>query len=226
MDDLFSLREKEIFDTLEMLNMPFVLIGGYAVNAYTLPRFSVDCDIVIASKEELEKTEKVLFGLGYSSSTSMKDVPYSANFVRYEKIIQPNFRVSIDILIGEVVDRLSGEVFKFDWIVENSKLRKLKGKTRPLTFELFIPDPEALFAMKFASCRDTDIRDMFMLIAHVNLKKLKGILSVRPYFAANFKRVESTISSKEFRNNLAGVYGKLDDKTFERYQKLVSKISD
>jgi hypothetical protein len=226
MNDLFSLREKEIFDTLETFSMPFVLISGYAVNAYTLPRFSVDCDIVIQSKEDLKAIESTLFGLGYSLSKSTTDIPYSTNFVRYEKTIRPDFRVSIDILIGSVVDRLSGAIFPFDWIVKNSKLRKLKGKTTPLTFELLILDPEALFAMKFASCRDTDIRDMFMLIVHVDLKKLKGFLSDKQYFVANFKKMESMTSSKEFRNNLAGVYGKLDDKTFERYQKLVSKISD
>lgn len=46
--DLFSLREQEIFRILkEISECEFVLIGGYAVNAYALPRFSVDCDIVI-----------------------------------------------------------------------------------------------------------------------------------------------------------------------------------
>jgi hypothetical protein len=43
----------------------FVIIGGYAVNAYTLPRFSVDCDIVIKDENELRKIEEVLLGLGY-----------------------------------------------------------------------------------------------------------------------------------------------------------------
>ena len=50
---MLQLREKEIFETLKkMNNFKFVIIGGYAVNAYTLPRFSVDCDIVIKDKEE------------------------------------------------------------------------------------------------------------------------------------------------------------------------------
>ena len=53
MVDLFQLREKEIFETLKKLkNQKFVLIGGYSVNAYAMPRFSVDCDIVI--KDEIE----------------------------------------------------------------------------------------------------------------------------------------------------------------------------
>lgn len=56
--DLFSLRETEIFRTLVSLqSRHFVVIGGYAVNAYTLPRFSVDCDIVIR-RPEAEPIEK------------------------------------------------------------------------------------------------------------------------------------------------------------------------
>ena len=42
-----QLREKEIFETLKRINgIKFVVIGGYAVNPYTIPRFSVDCDLV------------------------------------------------------------------------------------------------------------------------------------------------------------------------------------
>jgi len=49
-----QLREKEIFKTLKKIrNLKFIVIGGYAVNAYTLPRFSVDCDIVIKDRDEL-----------------------------------------------------------------------------------------------------------------------------------------------------------------------------
>ncbi|MBI4452589.1 hypothetical protein HY637_04110 [Candidatus Woesearchaeota archaeon] len=57
--ELLQLREKEIFDTLKKIkNQKFALIGGYAVNAYALPRFSVDCDIVTENKAETEKNSK------------------------------------------------------------------------------------------------------------------------------------------------------------------------
>ena len=50
--DLLQIREKEIFETLKTISeFNFVLIGGYAVNAYALPRFSVDCDIVLRDKK-------------------------------------------------------------------------------------------------------------------------------------------------------------------------------
>jgi len=55
-----QLREKEIFETLKKIRKNnFVVIGGYAVNAYTLPRFSADCDIVIKDHKELKKIEKI-----------------------------------------------------------------------------------------------------------------------------------------------------------------------
>ena len=58
---MLPLREKEIFETLRrMEKFKFVIIGGYAVNAYTLPRFSVDCDIVVKDKEELRDIEEAL----------------------------------------------------------------------------------------------------------------------------------------------------------------------
>ena len=64
--DLLQIREKEIFEVLKKIKKhQFVVIGGYAVNAYTLPRFSVDCDIVVLDKKELEKIEKTLLKEGY-----------------------------------------------------------------------------------------------------------------------------------------------------------------
>ena len=51
---MLQLREKEIFETLKQLKkFKFIIIGGYSVNAYTLPMFSVDCDIVIRDKNKL-----------------------------------------------------------------------------------------------------------------------------------------------------------------------------
>jgi len=54
--ELLQLREEEIFKTLKALkNLRLVVIGGYAVNAYALPRFSVDCDIVIDDTASMKK---------------------------------------------------------------------------------------------------------------------------------------------------------------------------
>jgi len=58
--DLFSLREEEIFRTLEELQKEeFVIIGGYAVNVYTFPRFSIDCDIVVKNEKAIDKIQEI-----------------------------------------------------------------------------------------------------------------------------------------------------------------------
>ena len=43
------------------------------------------------------------------------------NFKRYIKEISKDFAVSLDILIGEVLDRQTNATFSADWIFENSK---------------------------------------------------------------------------------------------------------
>jgi hypothetical protein len=79
------LREQEIFNTLKQLGKcDFVVIGGYAVNAYTLPRFSVDCDIVIR-EQEIKKIEQTLLTNAYLKEEQKADIPYSGSFSRYEK---------------------------------------------------------------------------------------------------------------------------------------------
>src|SRR3989338_9201899 len=161
-----QLREKEIFNTLKKIKKSnFVIIGGYAVNAYTLPRFSVDCDIVIKDRKELEKVEESLLDLGYRKEKNYSDkVSYGGNFERYEKELGNNFKVSVDILISEVFDRQTKAKFSADWVFGNSSLRNLQGKTISEQLKLRIINVDALFVMKLISCRQTDIRDIFLLI--------------------------------------------------------------
>jgi len=128
--NLFSIREQEIFNILKKIKgCDFVLIGGYAVNAYTLPRFSTDCDIVIKDSNELNKIVKILINAGYKKDNPAGKFSYSRKFSRYEKILETNFSVSIDILIGDVSDRMTGAVFSAEWIFKNAIKNRLNGKT-------------------------------------------------------------------------------------------------
>src|SRR3990167_2891770 len=112
---MLQLREKEIFETLKRMGkFKFVIIGGYAVNAYALPRFSVDCDIVIKDHKELKEIEKVLLKFGYIKTGNKEDTSYYGDFLRFEKDLGENIKVSIDILIKEVLDRQTKAVFSAD----------------------------------------------------------------------------------------------------------------
>ncbi|MBI4117020.1 nucleotidyl transferase AbiEii/AbiGii toxin family protein [Candidatus Pacearchaeota archaeon] len=220
------LREKEIFETLKLLKKNnFVVIGGYAVNAYALPRFSVDCDMVVKDNKEVEKIEIELLKLGYIKIKRNFEIPYGGKFIRYEKRISGIFKVSMDIMVGNVVDRGTNAGFSAKWIFENSKLRNLKGKTISENLKLRIINPDALFVMKMISCRPTDIRDIFLLIGFIRDKKwMQNQISGRVDFADRLKIVKKKISSKQFKDDLQGVFGIIDPATFEKYKKMIFSL--
>ena len=222
-----QLREKEIFETLKKIKKSnFVVIGGYAVNAYTLPRFSVDCDVVIKDRKELEKIEEALLELGYIKEKNYSDeVPYDSKFERFEKEIERNFKVSMDILIGEVLNRDTKAKFSAEWVFANSALRNLQGKTISEQLKLKIINADALFTMKLVSCRQTDIRDIFLLINSVKDKEtVKKEVSTRYDLKDRLLKATSKINSKQFKDELQGVFGMIDNRVFERNKKLISEL--
>lgn len=221
--DQLQLREKEIFDTLRKIRKyKFLVIGGYAVNAYALPRFSVDCDIVLANDIEAKRIGKELKKFGYKKEEVNKIEHYYEEFVRYEKEIQKNFRVSIDILIGNVFDRNTKASFSAKWAFENSTIRLMKGKTIAEQLKIRVINPDALIVMKFISCRAADIRDVFMLMPQAkDINWIKNEISNRYDFKDRFEKIRDKITSAQFKNNLQGVYGYIDNTVFEKHKKAV-----
>ncbi len=220
---LFSIRENEIFKTLkELRHLNFVIIGGYAVNAYTLPRFSVDCDLVIKDENELEKIEKILLNIGYKKEKLPKEAQYFGSFCRYEKKLDNNFTLSMDILIGYVTDRMTKSSFHADWIFKNSILKKLIGKTITEELKVRIVNIDALLVMKIISCRATDIRDVFMMFPNANDKEwIKSEIQLRFDFNNRITLIIDKISSKQFKDGLSGVFGNIDPKVFEKHKKVL-----
>lgn len=220
-------REKEIFETLKHIRkLNFVVVGGYAVNAYTLPRFSVDCDIVVLNNEDSGKIEKELLKFGYKESKSEAETPYSS-FKRYEKEIEKGFIVSMDILIKEVLDRQTNSTFSAEWVFKNSKIRSLKGKTIIEELKLRIINPDALFVMKMITCRLTDIRDVFLLVVNIEDKRwVREEISKRYSFDDRFEKVKKEITSKQFKDGLQGVFGFVYNRIFEKHQKMIFELED
>ncbi len=223
--DPLSLREKEIFETLKKIQRhKFVVIGGYAVNAYTLPRFSVDCDIVVKNDEELEDIQMILVDFGYVKVQADSEIPYHGRFERYEKTLPNKFKVSMDILIEEILDRQTNATFSADWVFENSSIRRLRGKTISEELKLRIINADALFAMKMISCRSTDIRDIFLLITSVDKNTVKKKVEQRYDFHDRWNKLNKEITSKKFKNGLQGVFGIIDETTFEKHKKLILEL--
>lgn len=224
--DLLQIREKEIFETLKKISKnEFVVIGGYACNAYALPRFSIDCDIVV--KSPIDRIEKELTLIGYNKvENENMNLPYHGSFVRYEKTIEHDFKVSMDILKDQVLDRQTGSMFSADWIFKNSEKRLLKGKTINENLTLSIINPNALIAMKIISCRNTDIRDVFMLITSAkDFKWIKEEIKSRCNFNERLNKLITKVSSKTFKDDLQGVYGYIDEKIFNKHLNLVTSLN-
>ncbi len=219
--DLFSLREEEIFLTLKGLkDCSFAVIGGYAVNAYALPRFSVDCDIVVKEDKELGKIGKILTKRGYKKKELDAEAKYSGAFLRYEKRLENNFAVSIDILIHAVTDRMTGTAFSAEWVFKNSSEKVLKGKTIAEELKLRIINIDALLVMKIISCRPTDIRDVFMMLPNARGKEwIKSEITPRYDFRDRINKIIEKVASKQFKDGLSGVYGYFDAKVFEKHKK-------
>ena len=226
MNDLFSLREAEIFETLKGLAAcEFVVIGGYAVNAYALPRFSVDCDLVLQDEDGLRMVERALVKRGYVNATEPEEAAYAGSFSRWEKRLANDFTVSMDLLIGSVTDRTTGASFTAEWIFKHSSRRVLRGKTFTEELKVRIIDCNALIVMKIIAGRATDIRDVFMMIPNVKEKKWIGTEIAARYDAHDrIEKLLEKVASKQFKDGLAGVYGRIDQKTFDKHQKAITNL--
>ncbi|MBI4450605.1 nucleotidyl transferase AbiEii/AbiGii toxin family protein [Candidatus Woesearchaeota archaeon] len=272
-----AIRETEIFRTLkELAGIEFVLIGGYAVNVYVLPRFSVDADIVVRSKLDADAVAQRLSDIGYEKVEAKERAPYHGEFVRYEKVAVKGFMVSVDLLIGKVVDRQSGASLSAEWVFGHSSPRLIRGKTATENIRAKVPTPDCLVVMKLLSCRATDIRDVFMLLPQVKdfqfvrdevsqradihvsethhrfptggrsqcadrlwcvsehaqkggrrakraCHPVSDRWSARP-FDGRLAKFKQKVLSPDFKNNLQGVYGFVDNEVFERHKRLVLKL--
>jgi hypothetical protein len=218
---IFEEREKFTFSVLEKLtreNAEFVVIGGYAINAYTLPRFSVDCDIVVKDKKTTPAVKKVLKSKGFAKKTEGTLSSYSGKFLSFatKKPVLATF----DVLAETIEDRLTGTLFPAELIFKYSAKRTIFGKGSPTRLETRVADAEMLFVMKAISSRKSDIRDVFMLAStKLNRKKINEISRQVPIPQESIEKITSKVNSTGFKNALQGIFGMLPKKQFETTKK-------
>ncbi len=210
---MLDARESIIIKTLQRLpREDIVLIGGYAVNAYVPPRFSIDCDLVVLGSSS--KLESLLKEDGFRK-VGEGDVSYGG-YVRYE---MERVRVSFDLLENSVVDRDTRIVFEGDLFKKHSAERTTVGRSVPTRIRMRIVDPELLFAMKFVSARKQDIRDMFMLAGgSLNWDLVSELLSMkcgRELIGKRSRSIRQDVQSTNFRDSLHGPFGRIPNERFE-----------
>lgn len=210
---MLECREALIIQTLMELPKDVVLIGGYAVNAYVLPRFSVDCDLVVF--QGIMNIKKILVKNGFKQ-TEKGDVPHG----EYFRFVREKEKVSFDLLLNSVFDRVTGIVFEGSLFKKHSKERVTVGRTNPVRIKIRTADAELLFAMKFVSDRRQDIRDIFMLSGtELNWNLIADIIKEKcskKLLKERVKMIKAEIANKSYRDSLHGAFGKIPDKTFDR----------
>jgi hypothetical protein len=219
---MLDARESISLKTLQRLPKEnIVLIGGYAVNAYVPPRFSIDCDLVILGGSS--KIESLLKADGFMK-VSEGEVAYGG-YVRYE---MEGIKVSFDLLENSVVDRDTKIVFEGDLFRKHSAERTTVGRSVPTRIRMRIVDPELLFTVKFVSARKQDIRDMFMLAGgNLEPKLIIELLSSKcgpSLIAERSRSIKQDVQSENFRDSLHGPYGRIPDERFELCRKRLVKL--
>lgn len=219
-------RERSVLGILQKIpKQNVVLIGGYAVNAYAPPRFSIDCDLVVFGSPKA--IESVLKSNGFSR-TEAEDVPQG----RYIRYFREEDKVAFDLLVNSVFDRNTGIVFEGELFKKYSKRRVTVGRATPVRIEMLIADPEILFAGKFVTARRQDVRDIFMLAGEdLEWDKIANLIKEKCDSKLIRKRIETiraSIESKGYRDSLHGPFGKIPDERYasckNRLLELVSKM--
>jgi hypothetical protein len=210
-------REQIALEILEKIpKQNVVLVGGYAVNAYVPPRFSIDCDLVVLGKTGT--IEAVLKDNGFEQTES-GDIPYG-NYMRY---LRKKEMVSFDLLVNSVLDRNSGISFGADLFKKYSRNRTTVGRGTPIRISLKIADPELLFTMKFVTGRKQDIRDIFMLSGEpIDVGTVKEIIlekCSKKIIKERIELIRNSIRSTDYRDSLHGAFGKMPGQRFDLCQK-------
>ncbi|MBI4648698.1 MAG: hypothetical protein HY738_19465 [Bacteroidia bacterium] len=151
---------RRITKLLEINHIQYMLSGGLALNAYTVPRMSLDIDFII----ELHK----------------------ANINKFLEIFKHGYYINSDVVMDElkrrgmfnVIDHLTG--FKIDFIIlKDSEYRRLefarRRRERIADFEVWIVSPEDLIVSKIfwiqSLYSDRQINDIKNLLTVPDLDK-------------------------------------------------------
>jgi len=216
----FEEREQYIFQLLEEIKdkVEFVVIGGYAINAYTLPRFSVDCDVVVKDKKSMLKLQRFLESKGFKERAKGVLSAYKGSYLSLAS--QKPVHTTFDILVESVEDRLTGTIIPANIIFKYSDKKVIFGKSSPMQVKVTVADPEMLFIMKAITARKTDIRDIFMLAStKLTREKIAKISREVPIPATSVDKIIEAVETKGFRDSLQGVYGVIPEEQYEKTKK-------
>ncbi len=236
--EIMNLREEEISKIIEQLskrtdgfeNPKIVLIGGYALRAFTsLSRYTRDCDFVLKKSDgwNLDKIQRLLLK---DLSTDVFEKRDSYGFLRCIKLLKVGVKISLDFMEGQVRGRTEEQIF---FITEKflQKTRKVKIAIAEKTVEVCIPDYVDYLILKLMSARPSDIRDIATLIWKNGIpdnleEEAKKKLAHPEIIEKNLKLIQKDISDKRFLDSWKGTFvtTEFTEKTKEEVLKKLKKL--
>jgi hypothetical protein len=139
-------------------------VGGYAVAAYGVPRYSVDVDLVVPTS-----ARKQWISWLRTHRLTPKQVYHSPD-VRMDRVELQRWQrgvVTVDLMIGGVRDRDTGVTIPGEWLLQSPRSVRLDLLSGSLTSPVVVVRLEGLWATKLLAGRPHDITDLFGIMSQV-----------------------------------------------------------
>lgn len=166
----------DVLDDLEQSDIPFVLVGGYAISQFET-RFSTDLDLVIAP-EEYDELVDFLETHRFERTDELEVPPeetiYNREielFERTDGLVHP---VGVDVLVNGLGCRQTAAEWSFDYIREHSSETTISGGSKATTARA--AEGEILVAAKLHSARETDLADVLAMVPEIDLQQVDSHL--------------------------------------------------
>lgn len=198
-------REAELLDTLEAIigaDLPYVLVGGWAVAAFD-QRFTTDVDVIVPA-QSLEAYTTLLSERGYEKIADVeRNERYEGRTVRFEKDI--GNPVQFDAMVDALGCRQTEAEWSYRYVAQHAVCKELRTG-RPVTAR--IPEQELLFAMKLHSGRKADTRDLVVLATAADFDRIATHLhrGDPEKLKARIESVLDRVTSEGFEDAFKGVF--------------------
>lgn len=225
-------RQRLCIELIGRFPKKFILIGGYAISAFEFPRFSVDLDLAVKGRD-LNELKSVLEKEGFKlvQVTGEFSEFYKGKFVRFEKRVN-DLPVSVDLLVDMVQSRQTNVAYSFDYLWNNSEVRRITGSGVKELAEARVADREMLIALKINSMRKADQRDIISLCSgNLEISRVLKHLQRAPKdtILDHMDILLRTLEDPKSRDSIKGVFGISDDvyeKNLEKAKRELSVIKE
>ena len=220
-DDDLS-RDRACLDLLNGLvqvgNDRIVVIGGYAVSARAMPRFSVDLDLVL-HPTAVDGCRSYLIEQGLERNKNWDGRGVFKGKSEQWVLGKGRLRPTVDALVDGLHDRETGVSFSFQEIARRSALTTIRGFSVSPVVEALVPTREALIGLKLLPFRNTDIRDIFAL-SFPPIDATEVVRFMRKWSRAEIRRraaeFRRRIEESGFRGSIKQTFALADDRAFDR----------